>query len=158
MKEERTVAFRSILLGLILGWIMVTPGLTQDRLNALVDTLRAQGYARITVERTWLGRYRIEAKGRNGEREIVLNERTGEVLRDYVEFDDDDDDHDGDASGRGSASVGRADGDDDDAGDDNSGHGSSNSGHGGDDGDDGEDGDHGGDDGGDDGGDSGDDD
>lgn len=36
------------------------------------------------TERTWLGRVRISANGDLGQREIILNPRTGEVLRDII--------------------------------------------------------------------------
>lgn len=128
--------FITSLLGLVIAMCLGTGAIAQEKVQALVRQLQAQGYSQIEVKRTWLGRYRIEAKSGNREREIIMNENTGEVLRDYAEDDDDhDDDHGGDRSGRNSGS-----------GSGNSGSGSGNSGsgsHGGDD--DGDD--HGGDDG-----------
>ena len=50
--------------------------------DAVIAQLRAEGYARITMTTTLLGRVRITAEGEKGQREIVLNPRTGEVLRD----------------------------------------------------------------------------
>ncbi|NDR59493.1 hypothetical protein [Aliiruegeria sabulilitoris] len=50
----------------------------------VVRELQALGYTEITGNQTWLGRYRIVAKAPGQSREIVLNPRTGEVLRDYV--------------------------------------------------------------------------
>lgn len=44
--------------------------------------LRAQGYRDIRISRTWLGRTRILAIGKGGQREIIVNPRTGEILRD----------------------------------------------------------------------------
>ena len=63
--------------------------------DAVVRQLRAQGYTSIEVSRTWLGRIQIEAKRSREEREIILNRKTGEILRDYshMESDDDDDEH-----------------------------------------------------------------
>ena len=48
----------------------------------VVAQLTHQGFFNIVVETTWLGRVRIVANRRDGQREIVLNPRTGEVLRD----------------------------------------------------------------------------
>jgi hypothetical protein len=44
--------------------------------------LRAEGYANITISRTLLGRARIVAVKADGTREIVIDPRTGHVLRD----------------------------------------------------------------------------
>lgn len=48
----------------------------------VVLQLAKQGYQAITVTTTWLGRVRIVATRDGGMREIVLNPRTGEILRD----------------------------------------------------------------------------
>lgn len=104
-------------------------GHADDLVDSVVRQLRAQGYSTFVVERTLLGRIRIEAEGRNGEREIVLNRRTGEILRDYRDDDDDDDRDDDDksaedTSGAGSSNSGRGSDDsgrdDDDTGEDSS--------------------------------------
>lgn len=50
--------------------------------DGIVRQLKRQGFDRITVERTLLGRVRIVATGREGRREIIVNPRTGEILRD----------------------------------------------------------------------------
>lgn len=52
--------------------------------DALLARLRAEGFQAILTERTWLGRVRITASGDLGQREIILNPRTGEVLRDII--------------------------------------------------------------------------
>lgn len=52
--------------------------------NAVVSQLRKQGYRQINVERTLLGRVRIVAARGGGSREIILNPRTGEILRDVL--------------------------------------------------------------------------
>lgn len=52
----------------------------QDR---VVEQLFQQGYTSIQINRTWLGRVRIIALNDEARREIVLNPRTGEILRDY---------------------------------------------------------------------------
>ncbi len=50
--------------------------------DAVIAHLRAQGYNKIVVETTLLGRVKISAVLKGGRREIILNPRTGEVLRD----------------------------------------------------------------------------
>ncbi|MCB1388803.1 MAG: hypothetical protein KDK12_06620 [Rhodobacteraceae bacterium] len=124
---------RSFLSG-ALAAMLPLPAFALDRVDDVVRDLRRQGYGAITIGRTLLGRTRIVATGTPGRREIVVNPRTGEILRDFwdpasgarsggsVDYDDegsDDDngsgsDDDGDNSGHGSG---------DDGGDDNSGHG-----------------------------------
>lgn len=114
--------------------------------ESVIAQLRAQGYKNITVERTLLGRVKISAKLKNGHREIILNPRTGEILRDlWIGADggasspqiaatnpdngsgsgdddaEDDDDADGDGSGGDSGGDSEVDGsgsDDDDTDDD----------------------------------------
>jgi len=51
--------------------------------ETIVSQLEAQGFSRITITRTFLGRIRIHATSRDLEREIIFNPRTGEILRDY---------------------------------------------------------------------------
>ena len=48
----------------------------------VISQLTRQGFASITSETTWLGRVRITAQRDGGQREIVLNPRSGEILRD----------------------------------------------------------------------------
>ena len=48
----------------------------------IIDQLRRDGYDDITMNTTFLGRVRLVALGEKGQREIVLNPRTGEILRD----------------------------------------------------------------------------
>lgn len=50
--------------------------------EVIVSELQQQGYSRIVTEQTWLGRVRIVAQRDTGSREIILNPRTGEILRD----------------------------------------------------------------------------
>lgn len=106
------------------------PADAKEFAEQIVRQLRRQGYGAITQNRTWLGRTQILAT-RNGEyREIILDPRTGEILRDFLRLKPDmnggsqpleRDDH-GDNSGHGGG---------DDDGDDNSGHGGGGSGSGG---------------------------
>ncbi len=53
-----------------------------------VQVLESEGYSDIEIERTWLGRYRIEGERDGIEREIVLDRSTGEVLRDVSRAED----------------------------------------------------------------------
>lgn len=124
-----------------------------DFVDAVRQELRAQGYSRISVTSTLLGRSKIVAQGKSGTREIILNPRTGEVLRDLwtsaqggtvpsiiggsgpaSNSGDDDGDDDGGGKGRG---RGRGGDDGDRGGDDGGrgGDGDSGGGHGGGDGD-----------------------
>lgn len=48
----------------------------------VVAYLRQQGYDIVTITTTMLGRSKITATNEDGVREIVLNPRTGEILRD----------------------------------------------------------------------------
>lgn len=127
----------------------------------VVEQLREQGFESIRISRTWLGRLRIKARGRGYEREIIINPRTGEILRDFWEDEDEDaglfspdqrdddsrDDTGGrDDNGNGGDHGGRDDddngtddgGSDNDGGDDNGG--GSDNGGGGDDSDGGDEG------------------
>lgn len=128
-----------------------------DYVSSVRDQLRRQGYRQISVSSTMLGRTRIVAKSKTGTREIIMNPRTGEILRDLwssaqgssgpsivgSDADDPDDGQDDDSD----------DDRDDDADDDGDDDGGKGRGRGGDDGDndgDGGDGDSDGDGGGDD--------
>lgn len=91
----------------------------------LVRQLRQQGFTQIEVTRTWLGRVRIEAEGRGAEREIVINPRTGEILRDFWIVEEEENDGalfsprgDGGAGGLGSSNGPGGGSDDDDNADD----------------------------------------
>ncbi len=53
-----------------------------DLEDKIIAQLQAQGYADFSVSRTLLGRLRILARQGGAQREIVVNPRTGEVLRD----------------------------------------------------------------------------
>ena len=65
--------------------LMALPLRAQTVIDQIAAQLREQGYTRIEVSNTLLGRARIEAKSRDWEREIIVNPRTGEILRDYWE-------------------------------------------------------------------------
>ncbi len=50
--------------------------------DGIIAQLTKQGFSSISSETTWLGRIRILAMRKDGSREIVINPRTGEILRD----------------------------------------------------------------------------
>lgn len=89
--------------------------------DSIAAQLRAEGFGTVQVSRTLLGRTQIIAEGTPGHREIVLDPRTGEILRDIFLAPNDDAAH-GSGSGRGSGGSGS----DDDGGDDH--HGGDNGG------------------------------
>ena len=114
--------------------------------DQLVQQLTNEGYAKVKVSRTLLGRRRIVAFSNTRRREIILNPRTGEILRDYWEEigesggsasglfnndieegeiededDDDDDDEDDDDEDDDDDDDGDDDDGDDDDGDDDDG-------------------------------------
>jgi len=72
-------------LGAVLAGGAATAGSYED---SVVGQLRGQGYRDIDVARTMLGRVRIVGTRRGATREIILNPRTGEILRDVLMADD----------------------------------------------------------------------
>lgn len=73
---------RKFLAGLACGLVVATPAAAQDYVADIVSQLKQQGFSTIVQERTLLGRVRILASSSDGEREIILNPNTGEILRD----------------------------------------------------------------------------
>lgn len=140
---------RARIVGAVLaGLVLAMPAHADDFGAAVMRQLQEQGFTEFDMTRTLLGRLRIVATGAAGQREIVLNPLTGEILRDlWLRRDDDGDGgnggrssdrsgnggNSGDSSGSGGSGGGDDDDDDDDSGDDSSG---SDSGSGGDDSDD----------------------
>ncbi|WP_434288871.1 hypothetical protein [Celeribacter sp. SCSIO 80788] len=108
---------RLFITGLATSFLAVTPALAQSGsvIDQVVAQIKAQGYTKITMERTLLGRTRIVAENGTMRREIIVSPATGEILRDYWEIDDDDDDDD-ERDRRGTRTG--DDGDDDDGDDD----------------------------------------
>lgn len=70
------------------GLVSATGAAAETYADLIVRQLVEQGYVNVVVEVTLLGRVRIRAEGEYGLREIILNPRTGEILRDLW-FDDD---------------------------------------------------------------------
>jgi TAT (twin-arginine translocation) pathway signal sequence len=126
--------------------VVAGPVLAASYADQVISQLTKLGFGGISVEVTWLGRIRIVGTRADGMREIILNPRTGEILRDVwspvsgngvrrlvlddVEDDGDDgndngDDTDGGNDDGGGDNSGSGSGSDDDGGsDDNSGSGS----------------------------------
>lgn len=127
---------RRIFIAVALAGLMTAgSAFARDFADTIVGQLRSQGYSQVTVTSTWLNRTRIFAESRDAQREIILNPRTGEILRDLYTGKDSGSRiyDDSDNSGRGRGGDDDNDDDDDNDGDDNSGHGggSGNSGSGG---------------------------
>ncbi len=120
---------------------MASAAMAESFQKSVVAQLRSRGYREINVETTLLGRVRIVAARGGASREIILNPRTGEILRDVLlaadgqvvpEIAGGDSSGKGSSEGDGSDDSGSGEGgsDDNDSGDDGSeGHGGS--GHGG---------------------------
>ena len=73
---------RHFLTALCLGSMAATTAQAASYEDLVIAQLRTQGYDQISAERTLLGRVKISAQMNGGRREIILNPRTGEVLRD----------------------------------------------------------------------------
>ena len=90
--------------------------------DQILAQLRGQGFAEISLQRTWLGRVRVVALRDGLRRELVFNPLTGEILRDYWRSIDDDDGptlfnpgggQGSNGSGNGASSGGQGEDDDD---------------------------------------------
>lgn len=75
------------LMGLAMTAAMQTAALAQygSKVSRFVNELRSQGYRNVEIERTIMGRYKIEAKKGGVSREIVIDPNTGHVFRDRSE-------------------------------------------------------------------------
>jgi hypothetical protein len=156
MKNAHLMKRRSFLLLTSAAAASVAFPAHADYVNSVRDQLRQQGYRQISVSSTMLGRTRIVAKSKTGTREIIMNPRTGEILRDLwssaqgssgpsIVGSDADDPDDGQDDARDDDGDDDSDDDrDDDSDDDGDDDGGKGRGRGGDDGD--SDGDGGGDD------------
>lgn len=82
----------SVLPILLAALIAATPLAAQTETGPSVEgqivaQLREQGYSRIVVSHTFLGRVRVTADRGDRKREIVANPITGEILRDLLRTD-----------------------------------------------------------------------
>lgn len=127
--------------------------------DSVLSQLRQQGYNEIEMSRTWLGRTRIVARRDSERREIIINPRTGEILRDFWTDEDESEaqilsvpssrgagESGGSDAGAGSGGGDDSGGDSGDGGDSDGGDGDGGDGDGGGDSGDGGEGDSGGDD------------
>jgi hypothetical protein len=73
---------RAFVGGLIAAFGLTGPALAEDAVDGIISQLKKQGFQAIVQERTLLGRVRITAIRKDGTREIIINPRTGEILRD----------------------------------------------------------------------------
>ena len=88
-----------------------SPAFAQGVVDEIVRQLRRQGFKSVMSDRTLLGRVRIVAERKDGRREIIVNPRTGEILRDlWTSF--------GNGAGRAEIVRDRSGSDDDDDRDD----------------------------------------
>lgn len=85
MRKRQSIAAFALAASLI-----ATPALADEFSDRVVLWLEQQGFTHFEIKRTWLGRIKIEAYANGIEREIVINGRTGEILRDYWEVEHDD--------------------------------------------------------------------
>lgn len=76
---------RHLIAGLFAGLLLPTSGWAQGYADRIVQQLRKQGYGDILVSNTWLGRTRIVGQSEDGVREIIIDPRTGEILRDLFQ-------------------------------------------------------------------------
>lgn len=63
--------------------MMSSAAIAQTAEETVARQLKNQGYSEIVVEYTLLGRARITAQRQGVNREVIVNPRTGEILRDY---------------------------------------------------------------------------
>lgn len=122
---------RRILLTALLALSLApTAALSQSLADRIARELRSEGFSEVSTTRTLLGRARIYASGPAGTREIILDPRNGEILRDLWISPDGaptnpftasggDDGGEGRSSGSGSSGSGSSSGNDDDEDDDN---------------------------------------
>lgn len=73
---------RAFMLMLGAGLAAATPLAAQSYADQIVGQLVDQGFRNIEVEVTFLGRVWIRGESGEGIREIILNPKTGEILRD----------------------------------------------------------------------------
>lgn len=118
---------RILLTALLALALSPTAALSQTMAERIALELRSEGFSEVSTTRTLLGRARIYARGSAGTREIILDPRTGEILRDLWfapngtltnPFTAVGDDGDKSRSSGGSGSRGSSGNDDDDDDDD----------------------------------------
>jgi len=73
---------RAFLLSLCAAATLAATPACADFVGTLQVQLQKQGFRQVSVSKTLLGRARIIAHAKSGSREIIMNPRTGEILRD----------------------------------------------------------------------------
>ena len=73
---------REFFSGLAAGVFAAGPAMAQDYVADIINQLVKQGFKSIETAQTWLGRVRITALREDGQREIIVNPVSGEILRD----------------------------------------------------------------------------
>ena len=73
--------------------LLAGAAVAQDVRSEIAAQLREQGYSSVEVSKTWLGRLRFEAVNGAKRREIIVNPRTGEILRDFLSVPEDQNEH-----------------------------------------------------------------
>jgi hypothetical protein len=97
----RVSMLKTFALTSLLALAAAAPAAAQSVADAAIAELRASGFQKISVTRTLLGRVLVLGSSLEGQREIVINPNTGEILRDYfrprmmvASSNDNDDDND----------------------------------------------------------------
>lgn len=109
---------RAFLIGLAAGTV-VQVGMAladNDPAQAVIARLRAEGFRDIAAARTFIGRVRITAHKGGATREVVVDPRTGEILRDLTRASQTAQDDASSETGSGSGPSGSDDGSSGDAG------------------------------------------
>ncbi len=75
-------AFLTITAAATLACVAASAAQADGFSDGIVAQLTQQGFQNIATETTWLGRSRIVGSRVDGQREIIINPRTGEILRD----------------------------------------------------------------------------
>lgn len=79
----RVSMLKTFALTSLLALAAAAPAAAQSVADAAIAELRASGFQKISVTRTLLGRVLVLGSSIEGQREIVINPNTGEILRDY---------------------------------------------------------------------------
>lgn len=119
---------RALLFAGVAAAVMMPRAALADPVGDIVAQLRAMGFVDIAVSTTMLGRARVLATQSGRFRELIVNPRTGEILRD-VWISDRDDGHDRGDGRDDQGDDGRVEDDEHDDDDDHDDH-RDNSGHG----------------------------
>jgi hypothetical protein len=119
---------RTVLYSMLAATFLSGPAMAQGPGDQIAAQLKRMGYAEVTVSRTLLGRMRIVGTSSRYRREIVLDPRNGEILRDLrrpldgssvvIAIGNDDGASHSAAGGSGSGGTGSGTDDDDDDDDD----------------------------------------